>query len=217
MKKIMTIIAVVLSVILIAALIPEASLSSSSSMFLLGKRFSQSDNTYSDDLPAAVAAYNGHMITEEEVDYQLYADSLRSEDCKLHYSRRDVIDNLLLGYIILDEAREAGLSAEKEEVLNSLELSKAGIEEVPEAAGQLQDFCAGANMTVNEYWAAQEEQLYGELSRIKYMNAFIDDYMESHPDAESHEAVAAYEQFQQELLQKHRDEIVYYGDYTGEQ
>ncbi len=208
MKKATAIASAVLSAALAAILIPSASLSSVSGLFPLGKKLSQSDFSSSDALPAA--AYNGNIITEEAVDYQLYADSIRSEEFQPHYSRKDVIDNLLLGYILLDEAHEAGLSASREDVLNSLALSKEAVAQSPEAAGQLQDFCAGANITIDEYWERLEDQLYGELSRLKYMNAFMDEYLENHPGAERQEADDAYARHRQELLRKHRDAIVYY-------
>lgn len=209
MKKKIAFVVVILGVVLMG--IPFSKATLASPMFSIGEKLRQTDTTFSDST-AIVAAYNGHIIAEEDIEYQLYIDSLRPTESKAHYSRKNVIDNLLLGYIILDEARDAGLTIGSDEVRNSVELSKEALKQSPEASTEIQDFCAGANITMDEYWVRVEERLNHTLLNLKYENLFIDDYMENHPDAEYQDALDCYDQHKQELLQKHTDEIVYYDD-----
>lgn len=208
MKRKAVIAPVALGLVLIGALTIWAA--THSDMFSIGTKYPQAASDSA--LPSEVAAeYSGQKVTEEMVEYQLYIDASRPEETRMNYTRSDVINNLLLGYIILDEAREAGLSVGREEVQSTIAASKEAAAENAQAAAVIQDFCDGAGITEEEYWARLEEQMYDTLLRMKYENNFLDAYLAGHPGAGQEEAKAAYEQHRQELLRAHESEITYYG------
>lgn len=209
MKRRIVIVITILGIVLAGTFIVRRSMTST--MFSIGEKLPPL-TTYQVAGSEALAEYNGEIITVDMVEYQLYIDSVRPEETRLNYSRSDVIDNLLLGFIISDEACNAGISVGREEILNSLALSKEAVEQNYQTVVEIQDFCNGANITVDKYWEHVEDQLYDTLLQLKYENMFIDDYFSSHPNAEIDEAKDAYQQHRQELLQMHQSEIIYYGN-----
>lgn len=185
---------------------------STSTMFLIGERYPQAtdDSSVSSISNHIVAKYKDNTITESMVEYQLYIDENRPDETRYNYTWSEVVDNLLAGFIIMDEASRQGIVINESDVQEILSSSQEAIENDAQVAAELSDFCAGANMTEEEYWARIKNQLYDSLLIQEYENHFIDEYLVKNPNATVDEAKEAYEQHRSELIQEHEDDIIYY-------
>ena len=109
------------------------------------------------------------------------------------------------------EAEKRGLTATKEEIAQFLAGQKRAYEESTEVKASLDEYCAGAGMTIEEYWALLEQYAPETVTRQKLKGEILESYRAEHPDASEEDVSAAWNAYEQALLDQHRSEIVWTG------
>lgn len=201
MKRYRNIIIIFGVVVLLAAMTIALS---TSQMFAIGERYRQSINNPDNTV---VATYKGQKITREMVDFRLATNSSGlTED--------QIITDLLIDLIVLDEAKQLGITITDEEVADHIAYLKDVYTNYPEAKETIDEFCAGAGITIDRYWEIQSERTYNVLLQGKYEMRFKDNYNSSstitNNSPDKQDVWDAYELFRQQLLQEHSDDITYY-------
>ena len=164
----------------------------------------------------AVAYYKETAITRAAVDFEIKADAEREEAARYNQSEREIIDRLLRGLVLLDEAKELGLEATDEEIAAFVEQQKQIYEDFPEGRQAVDDFCAGAGMTLEEHWAVLEEQAPHTLARGKVRQYIGQEAckkagLEGKEGTDEYRAVAqaAIKEYEDALLERHAADISY--------
>ncbi len=216
--------AVVITVAYIAAFGDYSTINSQ-----LGEYYGMLKNSDSKDI---VASYKDKNITLKVLEYQrglnemkiqsyqsVNTDSLPDYMKYKSESDRDIINRLIIGMILVEEAEKMGLVPTEEETAEWVAVQKRGYEEVTEMAQIIDEYCMGAGITVEEYWADIEEQAYETCTHLRMRNHFKVRYLKEHGIDENElggenmqNYLAAYEEYRSGLLEAHKDDIVYYID-----
>lgn len=168
-----------------------------------------------DNSGGIVAEYNGHKITAGMVDYYKKMNLIRNEeDAQNYQTDRQVIEKIVESIVLLEEAERRGFGATEQEIEDLANATREAYA-LPEGKEYLDEYCAGAGITVEEYFAYVRDQAPRMLARQKLKNAIGQEYCAEHgleytkvnPPAEMTEAV---ENFIEELLEQHKDEIIYH-------
>ena len=130
------------------------------------------------DADPVVARYRDTEIRQSLVDYEKKNQSALSGGKEVR--ERDAVDQLLLNRIMLDEAERLGLSVTQEEVDAEFAAQKKNYEEFPEVREYIDDYCETAGITLEEYYAAIQEQLPRVILRQKLRNELGREYCAEH-------------------------------------
>ncbi len=173
------------------------------------KPFSSSKNAQ------IVAEYNGHKITAETVAYQKNMNILRDTATAAKYSSdMDVIQQIVKSMILLEEAEKLGLAATEAEINEMVENAKLAYS-LPEGKELLDAYCAGAGITIDEYFDLIRAQAPDVIARQKLKNEAGRQYCESHGLTYSNVnppegMLEAQEAYMENLFHQHEAEIQYY-------
>ena len=162
-----------------------------------------------------LARYGDKEITRAAVDS--YRRELVIADAKLAGGTdREIIDILLENILLREEAERRGCAATQKEVDDWLAAVRMAYYDWPEEQGKepIDEYCAEVGLTVEEYFDLLAEQLPGTISRLNVKNAVAREYCDAHglefttvnQPAEVRDYVQDYID---DLLEAHRDEIVY--------
>ena len=229
------IIIIITSCIIVVTLCIVAIASDTFNIFKVGEYYNEVRN---DTKKEVVATYNENQVTLAELKYQKNINKMGENTLKelenagaseeviedvlksINETDIDIVNRILIGFILLEEAEVKGVSATKEEVNEFISSAKKTYEEFPESKAQIDSFCEGAGITVEEYWNDIESQSFATLSRQKLKNHFIAEYcrdngfsVDNHSLEERRKIDEAYDNYSYELLAAHKDEIVYYIDH----
>ena len=155
-----------------------------------------------------LAEYHGHEVSRAMVDYQQKLAGGRSE--------REIVDTILRGYMMVEEAEARGLAATQEEIDEMVEAPRQAYESGEMGENNvLDEYCAGLGITIEEYFAQLREQAPETLAHAKLRDALAREYCEAHgleyrPGAQPDEVNAAVEAELDKLFEAHKGEIVYY-------
>ena len=130
------------------------------------------------DADPVVARYRDTELRQSLVDYEKKNLSALSGGKEVR--ERDAVDQLLLNRIMLDEAERLGLSVTQEEVDAEFAVQKKNYEEFPEVREYIDDYCETAGITLEEYYAAIQEQLPRVILRQKLRNELGREYCAEH-------------------------------------
>ena len=130
------------------------------------------------DADPVVARYRDTEIRQSLVDYEKKNQSALSGGKEVR--ERDAVDQLLLNRIMLDEAERLGLSVTQAEVDAEFAAQKKNYEEFPEVREYIDDYCETAGITLEEYYAAIQEQLPRVILRQKLRNELGREYCAEH-------------------------------------
>ena len=130
-------------------------------------------------------------------------------------SDREVVDDLLKNALLLEEAEARGLTPTQEEIEQYLQETVYTAYELPEGKEQIDNYCASAEISFEEYVADLRGQAPRFLAKTKLKEVVMEEYCQAHglpydrmnPPQEAQEAVEAY---QDQLLADHQGEITYY-------
>ena len=130
-------------------------------------------------------------------------------------SDREVVDDLLKNALLLEEAEARGLTPTQEEIEQYLQETVYTAYELPEGKEQIDNYCASAGISFEEYVADLRGQAPRFLAKAKLKEVVMEEYCQAHglpydrmnPPQEAQEAVEAY---QDQLLADHQGEITYY-------
>lgn len=163
-----------------------------------------------------LATYRGQNITHAMVQNQVAADALTATGLQADKSEKAVFDRLLMGLVLVGEAEDKGLAATQEEIDAFMSMQKENYTQSPEVKKNIDDYCTGAQITIDEYWAKLEQQAYRMLSRSNLRKQFEAEYCAEIGRTEdlnsqeyTDEMQAAYDQYCTGLLKSHETEIVY--------
>ena len=130
------------------------------------------------DADPVVARYRDTEIRQSLVDYEKKNQSALSGGKEVR--DRDAVDQLLVNLIMLDEAERLGLSVTQEEVDAEFAAQKKNYEEFPEVRAYIDEYCKSAGITLEEYYAAIQEQLPRVILRQKLRNELGREYCAEH-------------------------------------
>ena len=136
----------------------------------------QSDAAQEQD--PVVARYRDTEIHQSLVDYEKQNQSAVSGGKAV--SDQAALDQLLINLIMLDEAERRGLSVSQEEVDSEFAAQKKNYEDYPEVQAYIDEYCKAAGITLDDYYAAIQEQLPRVILRQKLRNALGQEYCAEH-------------------------------------
>lgn len=162
-----------------------------------------------------LAEYNGLKVTQAMVDRQ---QSYGSNSGIGDTSSQAIVERILTGQMLLEEAESKGLAATEAEIEEHVATLKKGYADYPEVKKQVDEYCDGAGLSIDEYWAQVREQAYGTISRSKLKADFEKEYCDKTGYTGSTETQEyadmiekAFDEHRSELLQTHQSEVKYYG------
>ena len=184
-----------------------------SNNFLLGGLFSKSAKQQDSDV---VAEFKGVKITSTDIEREMKINELLNSSEEK--SEAEIRDDLILKQVYLSEAEKLGLLATPEEIVAFITEQKNFYEEYAEVASTIDDYCKGANITLEEYWKDFEERAPRVIARNKMYNNYKNEYIEKYGlekngiQTEENYAKfeAEYKKYQESLLEKYKEYIVYY-------
>ena len=156
-----------------------------------------------------LAVYHGFEVTASMVMYQQKADAQRDPSLRQNLTDKEIVDNILIGRMLLEEAEDLGLTASQEECDEMIASAKAAYE-LPEGKQMLDDWCADMDTTIDAYWAQLAAEAPDTIRREKVRSYIKDSYRADHPNATDEEVEKAYNDYRSQLLRSHLDEIAYY-------
>ncbi len=177
--------------------------------FHLGKNMREQADA--SDETRIVAQYGESVFTDKDVNLRIEMNRVTGGDLSEKDTEEEAVEQLALGKMMLEEADKLGLTAAQEEIEQFLAEQKSAYEESAEIKTYLDEYCAGAGMTIEEYWALLEAFAPETVTRQKLKGQILEDYRAEHPDASEEEVSEAWNDYEQALLDQHRSEIVYTG------
>lgn len=136
------------------------------------------------DGDTVLAEYNGIKVTQAMVDRQQSATKLSAsgadvETYRIDSSSQAIIERILTGQMLLEEAESKGLAATEAEIEEHVATLKKGYADYPEVKKSVDEYCDGAGLSLDEYWAQVREQAYGTISRSKLKESFKKEYCDN--------------------------------------
>ena len=211
---------ILLIIVILLTAIPSAALGTpedhspednASMMFELGKLWAERPIGDGE----IIASYKDFNVTKEEVEWKKEQAHLTGE--KLGSTDLEIANGFIIGQLLLEDAERLGLASTPEEVDEWLDSLKQAIAEEGERLEDIDAYCAGAGITVDEYFENLRQDLPDTIARGKLKNHFIENYYKETGIADEiktredyDHALAAYDVYREELLQAHKDEIKYY-------
>ncbi len=174
------------------------------------------------DGETVLAEYNGIKVTQAMVDQQQSATKLSASGAdvgayRVDTSSKAIVERILTGQMLLEEAESKGLAATEAEIEEHVATLKKGYADYPEVKKQVDEYCNGAGLSIDEYWAQVREQAYGTISRNKLKASFEKEYCISvgytgSTDTQEYIDMIenAFNQHRSDLLKAHKDEVKYY-------
>ena len=130
------------------------------------------------DTDPVVARYRDTELRQSLVDYEKKNLSALSGGKEVR--DRDAVNQLLVNLIMLDEAERLGLSVTQEEVDAEFAAQKKNYEDFLEVRTYIDAYCKTAEITLEEYYAAIQEQLPLVILRQKLRNELGREYCAEH-------------------------------------
>ena len=217
MKKVIAILLAACCVFLCITMVSAGS--EDSLMHRLGismKEFRDNMDAEGKDQSEVVAMYGSHEITRAVIEQNRSALLLSEEGSGADLTDRELVDLVAERIILREEAERLGLSATQEEIDSFVQDQKSTYE-IPEVKQYLDDYCSGAEMSIDDYFAYVEQIAPSYIAKQKLRKEIGRQYCEEHgleytnvnPPQEMLDAIEAYIGA---LFEAHRGDIVYYID-----
>ena len=176
--------------------------------------YSQEAQDQAPDDPV-LAVYKDQTVLRSVVDYQKQTQAALAGVDPATLSDREVVDYLLKNALLLEEAEARGLTPTQEEIEQYLQETVYTAYALPEGKEQIDNYCASAGISFEEYVADLRGQAPRFLAKAKLKEVVMEEFCQAHglpydrmnPPQEAQEAVEAY---QDQLLADHQGEITYY-------
>lgn len=181
--------------------------------------FTNQGQLYRDALAAdssgAAATYKGQEIPMSAVEYQKKLNVIQGAQTQsAESSDRDIVNRIIGGKILLEEAEARGITVTQEDVdamVSAVEQAYA----MPEGKEMMDEYFEGAGITAEEYFSIIREQMPETITHQRVRDAIGMEYCEAHgieftkenPPPEIREYVDAYIAA---LIEARQDDIVYY-------
>lgn len=181
-----------------------------STSHIMGNAFANANEQLSDPI---IATYKDQEITQSLMEYEKQNMELIGGGSEV--SDRDATNQLLMNLAMLDEAKSLGISVTNDEVNDALSAQHKNYDEIEEVREYIDDFCAAAGITIEQYFSIIEDQLPRVILRQKLRDELGKEYCEQHnleftkvnPPQQMQEYV---DNYLNNLLTKYSAEITYY-------
>lgn len=169
---------------------------------------------YNESLP--VAEFHGEKVYQADIEYYTKINNLSSTGVVNTQTTQETLTEILQNMILYAEAERLGYSATQSEIESMVENAKLAYS-IPKGKEMIDQFCQGANITVDQYFEYIEEQAPRTIARQKLLNAVGMEFCEKNgltftkvnpPE----EMLKAREDYIAELFAQAEDEITYYTD-----
>lgn len=168
--------------------------------------------------PVPLAEYQGEIVYQSDVEYhkKFNGVTVAATGQDLPTSDEEVLRKILENIVLLHEAERLGLAATQAEIDEMVENARYAYT-LPDGKEVLDQFCAGAGITIDEYFAYLEEQAPRSIARQKLLNAVGEEFCEQNGLTFTKvnppkELVEAKEDYVDDLFEQAQDEIIYYTD-----
>lgn len=173
----------------------------------------ESERAAVSDASLPLAEYHGEKVYQREVEYYNKINNLSAVESQ---TTEETLAEIMQNIVLYDEATKLGYAATQEEI-DAMVANSRNAYETPEGKKMMDQYCEGANITIEEYFDLLEEQAPRVIARQKLLDAVGKKYCEENdltftkvnPPAEMVEARDVYVD---ELLTKAAGEITYYTD-----
>lgn len=173
---VLLVVAIIGSGIIISASKPESLMTRLG--ILLGNKLN-SENQPNDSEKANVAAiFKGHEISMDIVEYYYQVRITADPQCSSSLTYRDIVDELVRSRILAEEAEKTGLAATPEEIELQIQVIKDEYEKYEEMRTTLDDYCAGAGISLDEYFDLLRETVPGLIAKTKFYQKFANEWCE---------------------------------------
>ena len=174
---------------------------------------SMSDNEGESNI---AAIYHNKTISWAVIEQNRNARMLFTEEGTEQWTDREVINAIVEGMIMVEEAERIGVAATQEEIDSMVEGTKLNYE-IPEVKELLDDYCAGAEISIEYYFELLEQHAPAIISKQKLRNEIGRRYCEEHgleftnvnPPQEMMDAIDIYID---DLYETYKGDIIYYID-----
>lgn len=161
-----------------------------------------------------LAEFQGEKVYRSDVENQMRSFSaLGMENQKIE---KEMLMEILQNMVLYQEAIRLGYAATQSEI-DALVTNNKQTYDIPEGKAMIDQYCANADITVDEYFAYLEAQVPRTIARQKLLDAVGKQYCDQHgltftkvnPPKEMTDAQDAYVT---ELFAQAQGEIIYYTD-----
>ena len=163
--------------------------------------------------PETVAAvYHENVVTKDRIEYERKVRSYYAMDAG---SDADLIEEIVGGDILLEEAERLGVAATEEETQSFIQDQLKTYEDFPEAKAFIDEYCAAMEITFEDYRADLEQTAYGTVSRQKLRDELGRRYCQEHglefTKVNPPWDMAAYvDDYLEQLIAEKLEDVVYY-------
>lgn len=160
-----------------------------------------------------VASFREYDFTERDINVRLAMNRATGGEMAEKDTTEEVVEQLVIGKLMLDEAEKMGLTATDEEIASFISDQKEQYNSYPDLKKALDEYCAGAGITIEEHWAILEQSAPETVTRNKLTSALVEAYLADHPGEEPYnnpELTAYLNDYKARLLDQYRDEIIYH-------
>lgn len=162
-----------------------------------------------------LAVYKDQTVLRSVVDYQKQTQGRPGRGGPRHPLGPGGGGRPAENALLLEGAEARGLTPTQEEIEQYLQETVYTAYELPEGKEQIDNYCASAEISFEEYAADLRGQAPRFLAKAKLKEVVMEEYCQAHglpydrmnPPQEAQEAVEAY---QDQLLADHQGEITYY-------
>ena len=127
-----------------------------------------------------LAVYKDQTVLRSVVDYQKQTQAALAGVDPATLSDREVVDDLLKNALLLEEAEARGLTPTQEEIEQYLQETVYTAYELPEGKEQIDNYCASAGISFEEYVADLRGQAPRFLAKAKLKEAVMEEYCQAH-------------------------------------
>ena len=181
-----------------------------STSHIMGNACANANEQLSDPI---IATYKDQEISQSLMEYEKQNMELIGGGSEV--SDRDATNRPLMNLAMLDEAKSLGISVTNDEVNDALSAQHKNYDEIEEVREYIDDFCAAAGITIEQYFSIIEDQLPRVILRQKLRDELGKEYCEQHnleftkvnPPQQMQEYV---DNYLNNLLTKYSAEITYY-------
>lgn len=191
---------------------------------IMGEYFKQANEvegknffSITDSTPIPLADYHGQVVYQTDVNYYKKINGFFSSDMtKVPLTEEETLDKILENMVLYDEAERLGLTAtqsEIDEMVNNARLAYT----LPEGKEILDQYCEGAQITIDEYFELLENQAPRTIARQKLIDFVGQKFCEENGLTftkvnPSKELVEAKEAYINDLFNQAKEDIKYYSD-----
>ena len=169
-----------------------------------------------EDTGYLAATYHDNIITKSTLDLQRKTRILLLNESVDNLSDYQIVNMLVKNMMLLEEAERLGLTATQAEIDSLVEDTKRNYE-LPEIKKVLDDYCRGAEISIDDYFALIEDYAPSIIAKQKLRIEIGRQYCEKNgleffTNNPSQEMLDAIEDYFDTLFEQNKDQIVYYID-----